>query len=207
MKIDKAHIKTFPVMNADGREKRKLLVIGRAQKLQVFRKNKINISNLHITYQFNKKARIMSGLWYDFLCTLNEEIRIKRRNITLLSDNCLSYPHPNSLPENYEGSTPPFLTNKTLIYLSLNTTSHLQPLDQGIIVSFMSVYCQQYANFIVRYLNTNYQSPPNLDILSAIYLIADTWEAIPASKIKKFWKRSGLIGAAFPLSINPILHN
>lgn len=205
VKLDKTRITTFHVTNADGSEKRKLLVIGRAQTPQAFRKNKINIHNLPITYWFNKKAWMLSGLWYEFLRTLNEEMRIARRNIALLSDNCPSHPHPNSPPENYEGPSPPSLTNITLIYLPPNTTSHLQPLDQGIIASFKSAYRRQYANFMVKYFNTNHQAPPKLDILSAIYLMADAWEAIPASTIQNCWKRSGLIGAANdPLSTSTL---
>ncbi|PWW75091.1 hypothetical protein C7212DRAFT_149662, partial [Tuber magnatum] len=88
---------------------------------------------------------------------------------------------------------PPSLTNITLIYLPLNTTFHLEPLDQWIIASFKSAYYQQYANFIVRYFNTNNQAPPKLDLLSAIYLMADAWEAISTSIIQNCGKHFGLM--------------
>ena len=132
-------------------------------------------------------------------------MRITRWNIALLSDNCPSYPHPNSQPENYEGPPLPSLTNITLIYLLPNTTSHLQPLDQGIIACFKSAYRPQYSNFMVRYFNNNHQAQPKLNILLAIYLMADAWEAIPASTIQNCWKRSSLIGAANdPLSASTV---
>jgi len=195
VKLDKTWVTTFHVTNVDGSEKRKLLVIGRTQTPQAFPQNKINISNLPVTYRFNKKAWMLSSLWFEFLRILNEEMRIQGRNIALLSDNCPSHSHPNSPPENYEGPIPPSLTNITLIYLPPNTTSHLQPLDPGIIASFKSAYRRQYANYMVSYFNANHQAPPKLNILSAIGLMAEAWEAIPAATIQNCWKHSGLIGA------------
>ena len=141
VKLDKICITIFHVTNADRSGKQKVLVIGRVQTPQAFRKNKINIDHLPITYRFNKKTWMLSGLWYEFLRTLDQEMRIARGNITLLNDNYPSHSHPNSLPENYEGPPPPSLTNITRIYLPPNTCSHLEPLDQGIIASFKSAHC------------------------------------------------------------------
>ena len=42
------------------------------------------------------------------------------------------------------------LTNIELIYLSLNTTAHLQPMDAGIIHSFKSKYKREFCNHIIH---------------------------------------------------------
>ena len=80
-------------------------------------------------------------------------MRIQSHNIILITDNCPSHPHPDSLPENYEGPPPPILTNITLLYLPPNTTSKLQPLDQGIIAAFKAAYRRKYADYMVQYFN------------------------------------------------------
>jgi len=41
------------------------------------------------------------------------------------------------------------LTNIELIYLPLNTTAHLQPMDAGIIHSFKSKYKREFCNHII----------------------------------------------------------
>ena len=95
----------------------------------------------------------MSGLWYEYLRNFDDEMGIQRHNIILITDNCPSYPHPNSPPENYEGPAPPVFTNITLLYLPSNTTSKLQLLDQGIIAAFKAAYRRQYADYMVQYLD------------------------------------------------------
>ena len=202
VKLDKTRITTFHTVNADGTEKKCLTVIGRAETPQAFRRNRININNLPIIYRYNKKAWMLSGLWYEYLRNFDQEMRIQRRNIILITDNCPSHPHPNSPPENYEGPAPPVLTNITLLYLPPNTTSKLQPLDQGIIAAFKAAYRRQYADYMVQYFNRHSQAPPKLNILSAIYLMADAWESIPSSTISNCWKRAGLLGSRHSLTGN-----
>jgi len=122
VKLNKTRITTFHSVNADGSEKRCLTVIGRAQAPQAFRQKKINIHNLPIVYRYNKKAWMLSGVWYEYLRDLNQDMRIQGRKIILISDNCPSHPHPETPPENYSGPTPPQLTIITLLYLPPNTT-------------------------------------------------------------------------------------
>lgn len=193
VKLDKLRITTFHAVNADGSEKERLTVIGRAQHPHVFRRNKINPHNLPVTYRYNKKAWILSGLWYKYLRNLNDKMRIQGRQIILITDNCPSHPHPNSPPENSEGPIPPTLTHLKLLYLPPNSTSKLQPLDQGIIASFKAAYRRQYADYMVQYFNRYGISAPKLDILASIYMIADAWESIPSSTISNCWKKSGLL--------------
>ncbi|RPA89714.1 CENP-B protein, partial [Choiromyces venosus 120613-1] len=145
-KDQKTQITSFYIVNQDGSNKRKLWIIGRAKTPM----NKVNTANLPVIYRFNKRAWILSRLWYDFLHSLNDEMHINRHHIALISDNCPSHPPPEKPPTDYTGPPPPTLTNITLIYLPLCKTAYLQPLDMRIIKSFKAAYCRLYAEYIVE---------------------------------------------------------
>ena len=74
---------------------------------------------------------------------INEEFRNKNRHVLLLVDNASSH----SLND---GETFVQLSNITLQYLPPNTTSHLQPMDAGIIKSFKAKYKHLYCWHILR---------------------------------------------------------
>ncbi|RPA93345.1 CENP-B protein, partial [Choiromyces venosus 120613-1] len=186
-------ITTFHSVNADGSEKERLTVIAQAQNTHAFCCHKINSYNLSVTYRYNKKAWMLSELWYEYLQNLNDKMQIQGRKIILITDNCPSHPHPNSPPDNYEGPILPILTHLNLLYLPPNSTSKLQPLDQGIIASFKAAYHHQYADYMVQYFNHHGISVPKLDILASIYIMPDACESIPLLTISNCWKKSGLL--------------
>ena len=124
---------------------------------------------------------MLSGLWYEYLKGLNNDMALVGRNIVLITNNYPSLPHTNKPPKGYTGPPPPNLTHVTLVYLPKNTTSYLQPLDQGIIRSFKASYRRKYAQHLVESFNlTNIASKP-IDILQAIHFISDAWLELPPS--------------------------
>ena len=66
------------------------------------------------------------SIWNDYLKKLDSRMRVQNRHILLLVDNAPTH----ALYENTN------LTNIVIEHLPPNTTSHLQPCDQGIINSF-----------------------------------------------------------------------
>jgi len=119
-------------------------------------------------------------------------MRIAQHFIALVTDNFPTHPPPTSPPIDYKGPKPPLLTNVTLIYLPPGTTSFLQPLDAGIIASFKAAYQRRYAQFMVQHFNLYGEAPSKLDILQAIYLIADSWESVTQSTIVHWWKKASI---------------
>lgn len=136
------------------------MVIHRVQTPLVFRHKKVNPVNLPVIYRYNKKTWMLIDLWCEFLKPLNNEMRILQRHIALITENCPTHPRPNHPPQNYIRPDPTHdqLTHITLIYLSPNTTSHLQPLDQGIIKVFKAAYKRKYAEHMVQYFNFHFAS-------------------------------------------------
>lgn len=66
------------------------------------------------------------SVWRDYLDRLNQLMRRQNRNILLLADNAPTHLIDETIQ----------LSNIKVHFLPPNTTSHLQPLDAGIINSF-----------------------------------------------------------------------
>ena len=86
----------------------------------------INKNSPPVNYYWNKKSWMQVSIWNDYLKKLDSRMRVQNRNILLLIDNAPTH----ALYENTN------LKNIVIEHLSTNTTSHLQPYDQGIINSF-----------------------------------------------------------------------
>ena len=66
-KKKKTCITVFVTLNADGSDKRRLMLINKSKHPIVFHKANINAENLPFTYRYNRKAWILLGLWYEYL--------------------------------------------------------------------------------------------------------------------------------------------
>jgi len=115
------------------------------------------------------------------------EMKMLGRHVLLVTNNCPSYPSVIEPPKSYTGPSPPVLTHVKLVYLLKNTTPYLQLLDQGIIHSFKASYRRRYADYLVSYLNTHSSTPPEIDILQVIHLIANSWSDVAPKVIYNCW--------------------
>ena len=158
-----------------------------------FRAAKVNVHNLPVKYRHNKKGWMLSGLWYEFLNSLNKEICIQDCHIILLADNAPSHPSLLSPPTNYSGPIPLELTHIKVHYLPPNTTAFLQPLDAGIIASFKAEYRRLFAKHYVDHFNLHDKLAPKLDALIAINLIASAWDMVPRSASFHCWQKVRIV--------------
>ena len=110
--------------NSTGTEKLHSLFIHKYENPRALKN--INKNSLPVNYYWNKKSWMQVSIWNDYLKKLDSRMRVQNRNILLLIDNAPTH----ALYENTN------LTNIVIEHLSPNTTSHLQPCDQGIINSF-----------------------------------------------------------------------
>ncbi|CAI6377520.1 unnamed protein product [Macrosiphum euphorbiae] len=99
-----------------GSYKQKLLVIGKSKTPRCFK----NVKNLTVDYKSNKKAWMTGDIFSDWLKEWDKQLAKEKRHILLTVDNCPAHP-----PVQTE-----FIK---LVFLPPNTTSVLQPMDQGII--------------------------------------------------------------------------
>jgi transposase len=106
-------------------EKLRPLVIGKAENPRCFRG--VQKNQLTVTWKSNRKAWMTRALFQEWLLELDRKMGVAKRKIILFLDNASSHP---SIP----------LQNIKLQFLPPNTTSCLQPLDQGIIRTFKVYY-------------------------------------------------------------------
>ncbi|EGZ08704.1 hypothetical protein PHYSODRAFT_318663 [Phytophthora sojae] len=111
-KADKTQLTMVVATNADGSDKQSLLFIGKMAQPRA-----------------SKKAWMNTHIFHDWLRELDMCMLLAGRRILLLVDNVSSHTRP-SIP----------LFNVRLEFLPKNTTSVLQPLDQGIITCTKSKF-------------------------------------------------------------------
>ena len=112
----------------------------------------------------------MSGeLFEDWLHELDRKFDESKRKIALIIDNCMAHPHDENLKW------------VELIFLPTNTTSHTQPMDQGIIQALKV----KYGSLAVRkriFALEKKKPIPKFSILSLMYILKRAWDAISKSR-------------------------
>ncbi|CAL4069779.1 unnamed protein product, partial [Meganyctiphanes norvegica] len=173
-KQSKARVTILPCANMTGTEKKQLFVIGRYKNPRAF-KNRRHM--LRCTYRWNDKSWMRSDLFTQWLIKWNRKLSMQGRRIALVLDNAPC--HPNIA-----------LSNIELVFLPPNTTSHTQPLDQGIIANFKSHYRHMYT---LGYLCPAMEAgkPPAFNLFDAIQVAAQAWSMVTPRTIARCFKRAG----------------
>jgi len=115
--------------NSDGSHKLDPLVIGKYAKPRCFKN--VNIANMPVIYRNNRRAWMITTLFQEWLQDFDRQIGRKYggKRALLLLDNCSSH--------NLEGLALRYIDVQ---FLPPNTTSKIQPMDAGIIMSFKRHY-------------------------------------------------------------------
>ncbi|CAB4393707.1 unnamed protein product [Rhizophagus irregularis] len=88
----------------------------------------------------------------------------------------------------------PELTNIKLVYLSPNTTAHLQLMDAGIIHSFKAKYKQEFCKHLIHQFDSGIDYVKNkLNIKEAIDYIAEGWNNVTQKTIRNCWIKTGIL--------------
>ena len=100
------------------------------------------------------------------------------RKIVLVIDNCMVHPHVEQL------------NSVELIFLSPNTTSHTQPMDQGIIRALKATYHLLIVWRLIAALQKK-NPVPTISILSAMTMVEKAWNAVSNKTFNNCCKRAG----------------
>ena len=114
-KLSKERVTVLACCNATGSHKVRLLVIGKSRAPRCFK----NVKTFPVDYTSQRRSWMTGELFINWLKKLDLFFEKKNKKILLLIDNCPA--HPKDVP----------LRNIELVYLPPNSTSKLQPLDQG----------------------------------------------------------------------------
>ena len=121
-------------------------IISKLKNLRYFKN--INKRLFGVKYRNNKSKQIISLICEEFLQQFNNKIR--GRKVLLLIDNFSAHKLATQLVSRLQG-----LQNTKVAQLPANTTSHQQPIDQGIISLFKLFYRQQWISFMLYEYDAN----------------------------------------------------
>ena len=119
------------------------------------------------------------------LDTLNFQMRKERQNLFLFLDNAIV--HQTSLIDMY--------SNIKIVFLPKNATSHLQPLDAGIIQSFKRKYQKKLMCYVITRMNDYLfasETVKSIDILQAITWVEDASKEVNVEAIKNYFAKCGI---------------
>ncbi|XP_064455097.1 tigger transposable element-derived protein 6-like [Ornithodoros turicata] len=173
-KQSKQRLTVLLCANMDGTDKRVPLVIGKSAKPRCFKGHSI----IPMKYASNTKAWMTRAIFSDWLKEFNEEMRRKGRKICLLLDNCTAH-HIVGLN----------LPHIELRFFPANSTSLLQPLDQGVIRSVKCAYRERLIQRLL--LNLRLQVETKVDIYVAMKMLSAAWTATQPSTVANCFRHAG----------------
>ncbi|XP_042899743.2 tigger transposable element-derived protein 4-like [Parasteatoda tepidariorum] len=176
-KLSKNRLTALVCSNMSGTNKKKLFIIGKSKNPRCFK----NVKKLPVDYDHSRKAWMTSDIFTKFISKWERQLRRENRKIILLIDNCSAHPEITGL------------TNIRIEFLPPNSTSVIQPMDQGIIRSFKCHFRKQLILMILdRRDRSGTTSNTNVNVLEAIRLMNDAWENVTSTCIIKCFHKAGL---------------
>ena len=177
-KQSKERITVMVGANSDGSEKLPLLVIGKSKNPRCFK----NVKSLPVDYTNSKKAWMNGDIYTTWLMKLDRRFQRQKRNILMIVDNCPAHPDVSGLK------------NIKVVFLPPNTTSQLQPMDQGVIRSLKAHYRSKLLNKMIAAIDSNQSF--NVTLLDSLYYIQAAWGAVNQSTLVNCFKKSGFTGTS-----------
>ncbi|GBO00807.1 Tigger transposable element-derived protein 4 [Araneus ventricosus] len=159
-KQSKARLTVMLGENTTGHQKLKPLVIGRSKNPTCFKGAK----SLEVYYDFTKKSWMASEICEKWVQKLDKHLIAECHKIALVFDNCPAHPKEINLK----------LKNVSVFYLPPNTTSKLQPMDQGAIKNFKIHSRKGIVGKVITALENN-QSMPKINLRESISEISKEW--------------------------------
>lgn len=179
IKKPKERISVMLCCNADGTDKLRPLVIGKSLNPRCFKQFN---PKLYCDYYANKKAWMVNGILQDFLIAFNRRMSRENRHVLLFMDNAPSHIIPDKL------------MNVRCEFLPPTTTSHLQPMDAGIINAFKAHYRRYLVRFHVDAIDAG--QVRKVELSDAIRWTKLSWDEVTNNCIKNCWRHTGILPAA-----------
>ena len=114
------------------------------------------------------------------------------QNILLLVDNASSHKPGRDEEDEYQKDGKWVFSNIKVHFLPPNTTSHLQPMDAGIIRSFKAKYRAIHVQHLIDEYDYS-QKIDKIDILDALQFLVQAWRGVTETTITNCWKKTGII--------------
>ena len=135
-----------------------MFVIGKASKPRLFK----GVRNLPWHYRAQCKSWMTAKLFEEWVRQLDQKFSAANRKIALTIDNCTAHPHVEQL------------NSIELTFQPPKTTSHTQPMDQGIIRSLKAKYRSLAVSKLIAALEKK-NPVPTISILSSMTMLEKAW--------------------------------
>ena len=126
-----------------------------------------------------KKSWMTSDLFEEWVREVDRKFQREDIKIALIVDNCPAHPDINDLKA------------IELVFLPPNTTSHTQPMDQGVIWSLKSKYRILSVRRIIIALE-NDEDMPSFTVLDAMKMLVLAWESVTEETIINCISKAGI---------------
>ncbi|XP_048759253.2 tigger transposable element-derived protein 6-like [Ostrea edulis] len=165
-----------------GSDKQRLLVIGKSRDPRCFRGKK----SLPVVYRSSAKAWMTSDIFREWLKDFNKQMVSQNWKVLLLVDNCSA--HPKDAADR--------LSNVKQEFLLSNTTSVIQPCDQGIIINLKTLYRSQVVRKIINEIDSVCSATDiarKLTLLYAVHLLSKAWKGVKTSTVVNCYRKAGFV--------------
>lgn len=181
VKTCKERVTVLCCVNMSG-EKKDLVVIGKSKKPRCF----AGVKKLPVRYFNSTNAWMTTAIFTEWL---QEWDKCLNRKILLLIDNCPAHPRDVTLK------------NIKVVYLPANTTSLIQPCDQGVIRTMKAYYRHGMRSRILRWIDAELEKgekdfqandlAKKTSLLDAVHLLATSWLSVTSTTVRNCFKKGG----------------
>lgn len=178
-KKDEIRLTVLACVNADGSHKLPLQIIGKSRHPSFFGKKS---EELGFDYRYNTSAWMTPNVFNEWLLSFDASIASSHgKKVALLIDNCSVHGRPNTLPS---------LSFVDVIYLPLDTTSILQPLDAGITTALKAKYKLRQLRRALDMSEMHQDNVYCVNQLTGMNWLKQEWENISEDTIISCWRRT-----------------
>ena len=164
--------------NMSGDEKLPVLLIGRAQNPRCFK----GMKTKPLLYEWNSKAWMTGTIFEKYMKMLDNKFFKEKRQVLFFVDNCPAHPVTLQMA----------LKNIKIIFLPKNSTSVLQPMDQGVIRSFKCKYRTKLLSHVISQVEGKDKTIEDVkvNLLMVMNWVKFAWESVTQETIKNCFKKS-----------------
>jgi hypothetical protein len=184
--------------NATGTDKLKPVIVGKSARPRAWKKWD---PKTMCHYFSNTTAWVTTTIFVQWINAINAHFRSLRKKILLLVDNAPV--HGGFAMQRFGSFQGCALSNITCIFLPKNTTSVIQPLDQGIIQSFKIRFRRFLAEWILQEYDRilkvggpnsgQAMSKVNADMMQCMLWVEAAWNQTTPECIRRCWRKAGII--------------
>ena len=180
-KQSKERVTLLLAANMSGTDKLKPLVVNKSKNPRAFGRRRSKAANLPVDWEANPSAWMTTEIFTRWLMNLDRRFSSMGKKVALVLDNASC--HPATLQR--------LLKSIKLVFIPPNTTSVIQPMDQGIIANFKRKFQGVYLKSLCR-------PDSSWIILDVCVAIKQAWGMVTPVTVANSFRHCGFIHYSIP---------